>query len=357
MRLIRILAVLAALLAAAAIVWALTTPEQSPSSYEVGAEFEDFYREHGGKRMFGLPLTETIDEGGRLVQYFDNVCMAYIPENPPGWRVQLVPLGVLVGRTPDPPVAQPASDPLIIYYPATGHTVTEPFLSEYQGYGGSEVFGNPLSEAVQESGRQLQYFEYVVFYWAADARPGQRVQLAPLGRMALEREPSWWQEQERIYPAGRVDGAFYDFFETYGGEVVFGAPLEGAHTDASGRTVQTFENVRMELHTGGTQPLVQLTPLGAWLGVPAGAIEAAPGPGDRCFDATGYCLADAFAQFYDSCGGAAVLGVARSPLLHLPDGSTVQHLDNARLEWDIVANTPRLSPLGQWWLEGTITPP
>lgn len=324
----------------------------------IGDEFIEFYKAHGGERVFGRPLTEPQREEGLRVQYFENTRLEYHPDAPPGWRVRLTPLLVLRGRDPDPPVSPPTDpDPLTAYYPTTGHIVTEPFLSEYNGYGGPSVFGYPLIEAINEDGRLLQYFERAVFYWDPDAPPGQRVKLAPLGRMTLEPETSWWGDVGHVFPEGRVGGVFREFFDAYGGEAVFGPPLANAELDEDGHMTQVFERVRMEMYGPAEQPMVRLTPLGAWLAPPPGAISAPPGPGDRCFSEIGYCLAADFLAFFDAHGGRAVFGVPRSPLLFLEDGLTVQYLDSARFEWDVQTGQVRLSPLGRWLREGKIAHP
>src|SRR5690606_30674916 len=124
-----------------------------------------------------------------------------------------------------------------------------------------------------------------------------RVRLAPLGCMALYPALSWWDETPLTFPGGiEVSGPFRDFFETYGGEAVFGPPLGDAQAGADGVLAQTFQNVRMELHQAAAGPRVRLTPLGAAV-APAGHPPEAAQEG-RCFAETGFCLVYDFLDFY-----------------------------------------------------------
>jgi hypothetical protein len=55
--------------------------------------FLAYFQQHGGERIFGLPITEPIMENGRLVQYFQRQRMEWWPERAPNERVQLTLLG------------------------------------------------------------------------------------------------------------------------------------------------------------------------------------------------------------------------------------------------------------------------
>ena len=44
-------------------------------------EFRTFWQKHGGLPAFGYPLSETVDEGGRSVQYFERAKLVYYPED------------------------------------------------------------------------------------------------------------------------------------------------------------------------------------------------------------------------------------------------------------------------------------
>ncbi|MBN1315392.1 MAG: hypothetical protein JXA42_07990, partial [Anaerolineales bacterium] len=65
------------------------------TGHSVILAFLEFYREHGGRDVFGLPLTEYIEEDGQGYQWFENARFEWRPDLPDGQRVQLAPLGEL----------------------------------------------------------------------------------------------------------------------------------------------------------------------------------------------------------------------------------------------------------------------
>ncbi|HMQ29248.1 MAG TPA: L,D-transpeptidase [Chloroflexaceae bacterium] len=48
-------------------------------------EFRSYWEKRGGLRLFGYPLSETVDEGGRSVQYFERAKFVYFPEDLDGF--------------------------------------------------------------------------------------------------------------------------------------------------------------------------------------------------------------------------------------------------------------------------------
>lgn len=63
------------------------------TGHSVILAFLDFYRMHGGRDVFGLPLTEYAEEEGQGYQWFEKVRFEWRPDLPDGQRVQLAPLG------------------------------------------------------------------------------------------------------------------------------------------------------------------------------------------------------------------------------------------------------------------------
>lgn len=63
------------------------------TGHYVGGGFYQYWRDHGGLVIFGLPLSEELKEGGRTVQYFERACFEYYPENDPPYQVLLRRLG------------------------------------------------------------------------------------------------------------------------------------------------------------------------------------------------------------------------------------------------------------------------
>jgi hypothetical protein len=128
--------------------------------------FLDFWRSRGRLLLFGYPLTEAYESNGRIVQYFERARFEYDFST---GQIQLGLLGreLLGDRWFDP--AQPLADAL--FFPETGHNITGKFRNFWEKRGGAEVFGLPLSEALEENGRLVQYFERAHFTFIPEAMP------------------------------------------------------------------------------------------------------------------------------------------------------------------------------------------
>lgn len=61
----------------------------SNSSFTIRGEFLTFYDANCGEQAFGLPITPQLDEGGRIVQYFQNALLRWNPNSPPEFRVEV----------------------------------------------------------------------------------------------------------------------------------------------------------------------------------------------------------------------------------------------------------------------------
>ena len=156
--------------------------------------FLDYYNTlPGASYLLGLPLTEEFPQqfpDGRIfrVQYFERARLEWHPELPEGQKVQLGALvpAVLNGRTFER-VPQVANTARRVYFPETGHTLSEGFLDYWRRNGGLRVFGYPLSEEMGEGGVTVQYFERARFeYHAGLAGTPYAVQLSPVGYLGLE---------------------------------------------------------------------------------------------------------------------------------------------------------------------------
>jgi hypothetical protein len=118
--------------------------------------FLDFWRANGQVLIFGYPISEEIVENGRIVQYFERARLEYNAEQ---GQVQIGRIGaeLLQIQGMPPRIEDPQSD--ATYFPETGHTLSGEFQYYWNKRGGLAVFGYPLSEVVDEGGRQVQYFE------------------------------------------------------------------------------------------------------------------------------------------------------------------------------------------------------
>lgn len=184
---------------------------------------------------------------------------------------------VAVGTHPLDAQAQ-APAPQTVYFPQTGHHVSEPFLGYWRAHGGIPIFGYPVTEELEVDGRTVQYFERARFEHHPElADVGYEVQIEHLGRTLLQErdlpehvvasdtEASDNPEFRYFKQTGfHISYGFRDYWETYGGLDVFGYPLS-REFEEDGRIVQYFERVRFEWwpEHQGTRHEVLLERLGA----------------------------------------------------------------------------------------------
>src|ERR687886_720405 len=130
--------------------------------------FLRFWRMHGSALVFGYPISEEIEEGGCIGQYFERARFELHPEQQdPEQRVQLSLLGTLLTKGRDFAKAAPSSGEQ--FFPETEHGLSGPFYDFWRKHGGLPIFGYPISEPLQEvsaaDGKMytVQYFERARF--------------------------------------------------------------------------------------------------------------------------------------------------------------------------------------------------
>ena len=169
--------------------------------------------------------------------------------------------------TPQPAAA---AAPEIVYFPVTGHHVSEPFISTWRKLGGLATFGYPLSEAVvdPDSGLTVQYFERERFeYHPENAGTEYEVLFALLGSWLTvgRTEPAFTPIRAETAPPDTPERAFYaptghylsygfkSYWESHGGLRIFGYPISEEFAEVNADTGQTytvqyFERARFEYH-------------------------------------------------------------------------------------------------------------
>jgi subtilisin family serine protease len=182
------------------------------TSHTLRGAFREFWRVNGGLPIFGFPISEEfteIGEDGRslTVQYFERHRLEFHPENPPPYNVLLTRMGDSALRASGRDwFAFPKSGPIpgCRFFPETGQSVCEPFLSTWRSsglefdrrVGKSEaenlaLFGQPLSPPQPEP---LPDGTIVVVQWFERARfedhGGGQVLLGLLGN-ELARASKW----------------------------------------------------------------------------------------------------------------------------------------------------------------------
>jgi hypothetical protein len=142
------------------------------------------------------------------------------------------------------------------YFQETGHNVSGKFLTFYEDNGGLAIFGYPLTEAFDENGLQVQYFQRARLELYDDLSGEQRVQLGPLGIELGYLEPPLSMDEalpsthpdKRYYPetGHTVSFAFLEFYEEHGGAAFWGYPITEWVIERNGRIAQYFERGKLE---------------------------------------------------------------------------------------------------------------
>lgn len=141
------------------------------------------------------------------------------------------------------------------YFPETGHYVDEPFLSRFQTQGGPQFFGPPITEAFEESGRLVQYFENARWECSGRGDAPCEGRLSPLGELLGHQAPRVPPVPEsmirddlcRYFPetGHNVCFSFLTFYDENGGLEVLGPPISELSVQ-SGVIAQYFRQARIE---------------------------------------------------------------------------------------------------------------
>ncbi len=306
------------------------------TGHAVSGGFLDYFDSHGGLALFGYPLTDEIMEGGISVQYFERARFEWRPLNPDPYKVQLGLLGSDILEESDPPVP-PVSGPHVMYFPATGHNVTDAFLDYWMTYGGLDLFGYPITERFVFGGGTYQYFQRARFQW-----DGHQVTLGNLGQEWLTKTPLVPFTPRAVGPRTQfftqtgyqAQDPFLSFYEAKGGAAIFGYPISSSFQEG-GRMVQYFQKARFEAHPeipGG----VQLGLVGQDIhGPPEAPVADWTTPWSAnytYFPQTGHVVSYAFLKFYREHGGVEIFGYPISEAQRL-NGVTIQWFQRSRMEY------------------------
>jgi hypothetical protein len=181
------------------------------------------------------------------------------------------------------------------YFPETGHSLDPVFEAFFDGHGAVTILGHPITESYVDpySGFLIQYFENARLEVAPDIEGELGVRLTDLGvllggwdlPLEVERFPIGNNPGCRYYvdSGHQVCHAFLDFYETQGGEAVFGLPVTELRFE-NGRMVQYFQEFRLDWYPE-TQDgkRIRVAPLGTehfdLMGYPTSLLEPIV-PGD-----------------------------------------------------------------------------
>ena len=170
-------------------------------------------------------------------------------------------------------------------FPQTGHSVSDQFLTYWDGHGGLAQQGYPISQEMAEksdlNGQSytVQYFERAVFEKHPENKPPFDTLLSQLGTFRYgQKYPTGAPNQHvstvnarRFAETGHtVGGVFRTYWEGHGGLAQQGFPISDEFTEKSdlngqNYTVQYFERAVFEMHPENKPPFdVLLSQLGTF---------------------------------------------------------------------------------------------
>ncbi|CAN5854740.1 hypothetical protein BH20CHL4_BH20CHL4_03780 [soil metagenome] len=196
------------------------------SGHTIDGFFLDEWRAY--PELLGLPITEEAErptqiEGLpadiRIVQYFQNMAIAYVPEaEEREMMVRALPLGAESLQLDkkklkelNRPVSVECTESAVgdcLVFEKSGHTLSAAFLEFWQENDGERLIGSPITEAFETSdGYMTQYFEYVVLRQRGDnpvePRPVgiERAKTLKLATRSIPQPVSIPKYDERIFVA------------------------------------------------------------------------------------------------------------------------------------------------------------
>ena len=160
--------------------------------------------------------------------------------------------------------------PEVRFFPETGFSVQGEFLHFFERYGGVDSLGYPISEEFEESGWQVQYFEYGRLEFHPENQPDYQITVGWLGDLLNRRRPPLPLSSlppvddvnRRYFPTTghTLSGDFLRYFEANGGSVRFGLPISEPFFQ-HGYLTQDLQSARFFWSPTATPP-VQLEVIG-----------------------------------------------------------------------------------------------
>lgn len=161
------------------------------SGHNLGEPFQSRWAQSGGAPVLGIPISEEhyATGAGGVLQSFQNIVLLYDPSQAPPLDVRGQPLGkgvwaeLSTDESRQPVAACVGAS--CQHFPETSHTLSEPFASFWNAYGGNPIFGPPVTEAFldPDTGTQVQVFENAVLEIQNGA-----VAMRPMGTYLMERD-------------------------------------------------------------------------------------------------------------------------------------------------------------------------
>lgn len=171
-------------------------PSSSPfvyiesSGHSITGPLLRFYTRTGGEERHGKPLAEPVRVGNRYLQYFERSALEFYPDyTGTGTEVRFASIGLTAASEAVgdlEPVTPFAGSEGNWYFPESGHSLREPFLSFWRNQGDQTGLGLPVSEELTQAGPNgnavsVQYFEYAALQRPQNGTNAGDVSFVPLG--------------------------------------------------------------------------------------------------------------------------------------------------------------------------------
>lgn len=152
------------------------------------------------------------------------------------------------------------------FFPDTGKTVNGIFLDFWNTRGGLDIFGQPLTDPVQERLEDgqvytVQYFERARLEYHPANDDANKVVLGQFGRRIHPADPPAQRQSGAEYfelTGHNLGGGFRGFWYARGGLAIFGYPISEEYMetleDGNPYIVQYFERARLEFHPANPEP-------------------------------------------------------------------------------------------------------
>jgi hypothetical protein len=146
------------------------------------------------------------------------------------------------------------------YFPETGHYVDEPFLSGFRADGGVATCGQPITEAFEQNGQLVQYFERCRLECSGHVNEPCAAQLSALGELLGHQTPRVRSVPDSMTRDGSCQYfpetghnlcfSFLTFFNANGGAQALGPPISELIVEP-GVIYQYFRRARIEWDMDG----------------------------------------------------------------------------------------------------------
>jgi hypothetical protein len=240
----------------------------SETGHFVEGEFLRFYNNAPNPELvYGYPITSQFtSRDGKTAQYFQRARFELVTDAQGNEAVRLTPIGAALHQ----PIAQLEPQNPAACESISGYQVCYDFLEFYRTNGGAAQFGNPVSNAEEQSAIYIQYFENARFEWRAQGTPS-RVEISQLGQSYFDR---LGEDRSQLIPPQPLDAFIARPITRSSGEQTVAVFAR----DQNARGISGAKvNFSVQLPDGNTQTFSALTDSNGIARISFGFINQPPG--------------------------------------------------------------------------------